>query len=240
MNYFSTGKIAKEWSISVRTLRYYDEIQLVTPTYKDDYGKRFYTERDLLRLQKVLLLKKANMSLDAIQKLIDETTVTSVLEIHFQTLKATIDEMRQAQKYTQTLRNIVDIEGEISWEQLLPLTVEDSEGHKRQEKEWDALLPKLENDDSQIKKWLNIIKRIELCLKNGETPASNVAQLIASDVEIYSMEMFHGDQALAAQFWQARKSKEQSEALNLYPIKPEVIEFLEAALNYLNNNNNQH
>lgn len=58
MNYFSTGKIAKDWSISVRTLRYYDEIQLVTPTYKDDYGKRFYTQLDLLRLQKVLLLKK--------------------------------------------------------------------------------------------------------------------------------------------------------------------------------------
>ncbi|ASV67361.1 MerR family transcriptional regulator [Cytobacillus kochii] len=235
MDYFSTGKIAKDWSISVRTLRYYDEIQLVTPTYKDDYGKRFYTQLDLLRLQKVLLLKKANMSLEDIQKLIDETTVSSVLDIHLQTLKASIDDIVQAQKYTQTLRNSVDLEGEIGWEQLLPLTLKESEDHTPLTKEWETSLPKLENDDGQIKKWMNIIKRIELCLKNGEVPSSDVAQLIASDVEIYSMEMFNGNQALSEQFWEARRSKEQSKSLNLYPIKQEVIEFLESALTYMNN-----
>ncbi|MDQ0185563.1 MerR family transcriptional regulator [Cytobacillus sp. FSL R5-0569] len=235
MDYFSTGKIAKDWSISVRTLRYYDEIQLVTPTYKDDYGKRFYTQLDLLRLQKVLLLKKANMSLEDIQKLIDETTVSSVLDIHLQTLKSSIDDIVQAQKYTQTLRNSVDLEGEIGWEQLLPLTLKESEDHTPLTKEWETSLPKLENDDGQIKKWMNIIKRIELCLKNGEAPSSDVAQLIASDVEIYSMEMFNGNQALSEQFWEARRSKEQSKSLNLYPIKQEVIEFLESALTYMNN-----
>lgn len=115
------------------------------------------------------------------------------------------------------------------------LNVKREEDHTQPTKEWETSLPKLENDDGQIKKWMNIIKRIELCLKNGEAPSSDVAQLIASDVEIYSMEMFNGNQALSEQFWEARRSKEQSEELNLYPINQEVIEFLESAFTYMKN-----
>lgn len=68
MTYFSTGEVSKKLNISLRTLRYYDEIDLVKPTLKENNGKRYYSTDDLLLLEKILLLKSASISLEDYQK----------------------------------------------------------------------------------------------------------------------------------------------------------------------------
>ena len=51
------NEIAKITGLTSRTLRHYDAIGLLTPTWTSDSGRRYYTERDLLRLQEILLLE---------------------------------------------------------------------------------------------------------------------------------------------------------------------------------------
>lgn len=53
MTLFSTGEVSKKLNISLRTLRYYDQIGLVVPTIKKDNGKRYYSEEDMLLLEKI-------------------------------------------------------------------------------------------------------------------------------------------------------------------------------------------
>ena len=52
---FTVGELAKLTGVTVRTLHHYDEIGLVTPSQRTAAGYRLYGERDVLRLQQVLV-----------------------------------------------------------------------------------------------------------------------------------------------------------------------------------------
>ena len=54
-------------SVSVRTLRFYDKVGLLSPTSYTEAGYRLYTDRDFLRLQQILALKFLGFSLDEIK-----------------------------------------------------------------------------------------------------------------------------------------------------------------------------
>ncbi|PWU68713.1 hypothetical protein DLJ74_09815 [Gracilibacillus dipsosauri] len=51
---YSIGKIAKEMNITVRTLRYYDEINLLKPSYISESGYRYYSKKDIITLQRII------------------------------------------------------------------------------------------------------------------------------------------------------------------------------------------
>lgn len=54
-------------SVSIRTLRYYDRVGLLTPSYHTEAGYRLYTDEDLVSLQYILALKFLGFSLEEIQ-----------------------------------------------------------------------------------------------------------------------------------------------------------------------------
>ncbi|MEM7233532.1 MAG: MerR family transcriptional regulator, partial [Planctomycetota bacterium] len=59
------------WSgVTVRTLHYYDEIGLLTPSGRTVRGYRLYREPDLLRLQSILVYRELGFSLRKIQSLL--------------------------------------------------------------------------------------------------------------------------------------------------------------------------
>ena len=66
---YSSGEFAKMAHVSVRTIRYYDKQNILKPTYITDYGARFYSHEDLVRLQQILLLKYLGFSLDDIREI---------------------------------------------------------------------------------------------------------------------------------------------------------------------------
>ncbi len=55
-------------SVSVRTLRFYDTVGLLSPTSYTEAGYRLYTDSDFLRLQQILALKFLGFSLDEIKR----------------------------------------------------------------------------------------------------------------------------------------------------------------------------
>ena len=58
------GQVSKQFNISVRTLRYYDQIELLAPSFKDENGRRYYSEADLFTLEKITLLKSLMLPLE--------------------------------------------------------------------------------------------------------------------------------------------------------------------------------
>ena len=54
--YYSSGEFAKKSNVSVRTIRYYDQQNILKPSLLTDEGVRFYTDSDFTRLQQILLL----------------------------------------------------------------------------------------------------------------------------------------------------------------------------------------
>jgi DNA-binding transcriptional MerR regulator len=64
--FYRTGQFARRARVSERTLRYYDKMGLLSPSYYTEAGYRMYTEDDYPRLQQILGLKYLGFSLEEI------------------------------------------------------------------------------------------------------------------------------------------------------------------------------
>ena len=66
-HFYHTGQFAQKASVSVRTLRFYDKVGLLSPSQYTEAGYRLYTDADFLRLQQILALKFLGFSLEEIK-----------------------------------------------------------------------------------------------------------------------------------------------------------------------------
>lgn len=57
--------------VSIRTLRYYDEVGLLKPTELSDAGYRLYDNKALARLQEIMFFKELEIPLEDIKKIMD-------------------------------------------------------------------------------------------------------------------------------------------------------------------------
>ncbi len=65
--FYQTAQFARKAAVTVRTLRYYDQQGLLSPTHHSPAGYRLYADADLMRLQKILALKLLGFSLREIK-----------------------------------------------------------------------------------------------------------------------------------------------------------------------------
>ncbi|MEK4627426.1 MerR family transcriptional regulator [Solibacillus sp. FSL R7-0682] len=238
--YLTSGELAKRFKVSLRTIRYYDQIGLVRPSKVGEGGKRFYSGEDCLMLEKVILLKSLALPLEEIKLVMDKQSIESILLAHKSYLEEQAVNIQSSITHTVSLLNIHKLEGNIHWEDLLALTVKPEKNRS-----WNAFftdeeqevlqgrLPKLEEDTLSTQKWMNLVRRIQLCIQDNISPASEHAKLILEDMDILSEETFLGDQDLMDRFWEVRRSSQLSNELNLYPIKQEIIDFIEQAFAFI-------
>ena len=55
--------------VTLRTIRYYDQHDILKPSLVTPSGARFYTDEDFAKLQQILLLKFLGFSLDEIREM---------------------------------------------------------------------------------------------------------------------------------------------------------------------------
>ncbi|MGR3764293.1 MerR family transcriptional regulator [Rossellomorea sp. NS-SX7] len=68
MNY-TISQLAEEFGVTTRTIRYYEELDLLEPT-RTSSGRRIYTKRDLTKLKLILRGKRFGFSLDEIKEMV--------------------------------------------------------------------------------------------------------------------------------------------------------------------------
>ncbi len=92
---FTIGEIAKLFDINIRTLRYYDEINILKPEYVDTASNyRYYSTRQFERLNTIKYLRALNMPLSKISEFFSNREVDTLVSI----LKQQKEEIA-AQKY---------------------------------------------------------------------------------------------------------------------------------------------
>lgn len=64
------GELADRSSLSLRTIRHYDEVGLLRPSGRTEGGFRLYTERDFNRLLLIRRMKPLGYTLDAMTELL--------------------------------------------------------------------------------------------------------------------------------------------------------------------------
>ncbi|MGL5352117.1 MAG: MerR family transcriptional regulator [Clostridium sp.] len=69
---YTVQKLGMLTGISTRTLRYYDEIEILKPARINSSGYRIYGENEVDRLQQILFYKELGVSLNDIKNIIDD------------------------------------------------------------------------------------------------------------------------------------------------------------------------
>jgi len=65
------GEVAERTGLSLRTIRYYEEVGLVVPSARSQGGFRLYTTDDVNRLQTVRRMKPLDLSLEQMRELLE-------------------------------------------------------------------------------------------------------------------------------------------------------------------------
>ena len=95
--------VSVKYDISARTLRYYEDMGLITSTRSDDYAYRLYDDTAVQRLEQILILRKLNISIKDIQRIFSTSGSEVVLEV----LGKKVDAIDEEVSLLHELREIV-------------------------------------------------------------------------------------------------------------------------------------
>jgi DNA-binding transcriptional MerR regulator len=96
------GTVARRTAMSLRTVRYYEEVGLVQPSGRSEGGFRLYTEADVQRLLLVRALRPAELA---------NPELAELLELHERIVGADKDAVDQAESRNR-LASLLDIAAE--------------------------------------------------------------------------------------------------------------------------------
>ncbi len=91
---WTISELARASRITSRTLRHYDKLGLLEPASVGANGYRYYGAAELLRLQRILLLRELGLGLETIAEVLDgQTDPVQALAVHRDWLLAERDRM---------------------------------------------------------------------------------------------------------------------------------------------------
>lgn len=125
VGYYTSGEFAKMAHISVRTIRFYDKQNILKPSYVNEYGARFYSDEDFVRLQQILLLKYLGFSLEDIRSIVvdelDYRMPHNSLKLQLKLVKDRIEQMQMVAKAIEDTTEAIDNNQNIDWSRMLDL-----------------------------------------------------------------------------------------------------------------------
>lgn len=107
MSKYTTGEIAKLCNVSVRTVQYYDDRGLLSPSELTEGGRRVYSDEDVHQLKIICYLRDLDFSLKQVEKLLKEQNSNKVLNCMLdEQIKALTCDVKEKQAQLDTLEQI--------------------------------------------------------------------------------------------------------------------------------------
>ncbi|EOQ04709.1 hypothetical protein KOY_04884 [Bacillus cereus VDM021] len=234
------NKVRKLTGVTVRTLRYYDQIGLLKPASKTEGGHRLYTNEEIKKLHQVQFLKKVGFPLHEIKDMLGSNAWDWSDSLKSQ-LSFVIKEQENLKKIELSLREMIHgiaIEGEEDWiaiQKIMQLSSKDKEIQQyyretvfkdREIKLWEKV-PNMTSNSSDSLEWIALIGQLKRYMKDG--PKATKVQNIIRRMDEKRLEEFEGEDEFLDKLWEIRMSPKQSEKLRLYPIDQDVLEFMDQA-----------
>jgi MerR family transcriptional regulator, thiopeptide resistance regulator len=214
---WKVGELAKQTGLTVRTLQYYDDIGLLTPSYRTQSGHRLYVGGDIARLQQIVSLRELGFSLDEIRECCSSPDFSPrrVIQLHIERLKEQIETHRRLCSRLEAIAERLDSAEEISAEDLFQTievtrmlkyyTAEQQEELKRRA---EAIGPERIRQVEQ-KEWPELIAEVRAEMEKGTDPASDRVQMLANRWMGLVREFTGGNPGIekaAGQVWQQEQS----------------------------------
>ena len=100
----TVSQVSKQYGVSTRMLRYYEEIGLLQSLRKEDYSYRVYDEDMLKRLQQIIILRKLQISVKKISVILNNPEAAAIIDI----FKENISEMEKEISALSTIKFILE------------------------------------------------------------------------------------------------------------------------------------
>lgn len=121
MNYYTTGQFAKLANVSQRTIRYYDKIGLLKPSCILENGYRQYSEKDFIRLQKIITLRNLDFSIEDIFSMMSsEETLKDSLHLQSSLVQAKINNLQNLKEALDIAASSIE-KNAFDWSNLISL-----------------------------------------------------------------------------------------------------------------------
>ncbi len=123
MRQWKIGQLAKETGLTVRTLRFYDQIGLLIPSQRMENGYRVYLESDVVRLQQILSLRQLGFSLEQIQSSFEDRrySMDDVIQLQIEHLQQKISSQQQLLKRLENIHAHLQAQQDVSVERLIQI-----------------------------------------------------------------------------------------------------------------------
>lgn len=182
--HYTTSQFAQKATVTVRTLRFYDKIGLLSPSGYTQAGHRLYTDEDLWNLQQILALKFLGLSLEEIK---------ICLRMHPEHLQETlaIHKAMMQEKRSQLDLIIQAIE-------QAEILLQSNQGN------WEAIINviqviQMEQDKTWVNKYLTPEQQKKMAEISNQSYSPEAAQKLAQ----WSKSWTEEDQKRASQRWDA-------------------------------------
>lgn len=248
---YKIGELAKAAGISIRTLRYYDEIGLLKPAEVTEAGYRFYTKENLTKLQHITALKALGFKLLQIRDILNANDNETQEVRYNHALKMQIAEIQIQKAHLTNLERILtatlhslEIHGDLQAEDIFMFIREVQRGDDQRlnnlrklftKKELDIMLslPALDADDERTRRWTQLLREVRDNLH--EPPSSPVSQQLALRLLECGLDFYQGDYQLLEKHWELSRP-EEGQAAKISGLDRETMHYIDSIIDwYLQN-----
>jgi MerR family transcriptional regulator, thiopeptide resistance regulator len=181
------GDLAKQTGVSVRTLHYYDEIGLLSPSHRTEAGYRVYGESDIIRLQQIVSLRQIGFSLEQIRDCLeqDQFSPHHVVQLHLSQLREQMALQQQLYTRLEAIATRLQSTDTISIQEFIQLIeVTTMIGKYYTPEQQDYLKARGEHiGQERIQQveteWQDLIEQARTEMEKGTDPSSESVQVLA-------------------------------------------------------------
>jgi DNA-binding transcriptional MerR regulator len=234
---WKVGELARRTGLSVRTLHWYDEIGLLTPSCHSESGHRLYTAGDVARLQQIVSLRQLGFSLEEVGACLDRADFSplSLIQMHLARLRGQMEVQRRLCQRLELIAASLRAAETVSVEDLLQ-TIEDMsmfEKHYTPEQlEW------LKQRASQLgeerirqveAEWPKLIAEVRAEMDKGSDPAGAPVQALARRWEALVHEFTGGDPGIEKSVQSMYQQEQTVHGMDVGAMRP-VMEYIGKAI----------
>lgn len=167
--YIKIKELSELTGVSVRTLQYYDEINLLSPAYTNEYGHRFYDSNSYSKMFVIISLKNMGMSLNNINQYVNNNDfdIRFFIKEEKRRIETAITDLQLR------LMRLSNLDEQVSEKQditpyILPFFSQITNDTSISKLQIENLIQNKDtNFTFNIKEWNEFIKDLNFCLGNG-------------------------------------------------------------------------
>lgn len=181
------GDLAKQTGVSVRTLHYYDEIGLLSPSHRTEAGYRLYDETDIIRLQQIVSLRQIGFSLEQIRECLEREQFSPhhVVQLHLSQLKEQMALQQQLYAKLEAIANRLQSTETVSIQefmQLIEVTTMMGKYYSPEQQEYLKARREAVGEERirQVEaEWPQLMEQVRTEMEKGTDPTSESVQALA-------------------------------------------------------------